>query len=171
MTTKTPDNTPMTPWATPVIAVRILLIFISNHLRQSIIPATKSSRPIASNSNKGMLWKFWRLSLSRILGSRIPMRKTPITMIPTNMRKPPKATANLLNRFVTRNIVSSTFMFLPSERLIIDNFINGPFWWSQWSFSWMSHRNNSYWSQVPWRLHRLRDFIIPKRSHPTGCES
>lgn len=55
MTAKTPNNTPMTSWVIPVNAVKILLIFISNHLRQSIIPATKSSKPIVNNSNKGRL--------------------------------------------------------------------------------------------------------------------
>jgi len=55
MTAKTANSTPMTSWANPVNAVRILLIFISNHLRQSIIPATKSTKPIANNSNKERL--------------------------------------------------------------------------------------------------------------------
>ncbi len=52
-TAKTADKTPMALWAIPVTADRILLISISNHLRHSIIPATKSANPIANNSNKG----------------------------------------------------------------------------------------------------------------------
>jgi hypothetical protein len=104
-TAKTADKTPMVPWAIPVIAVMIPLIFISNHLRHSIIPATKSTKPIANNSSKG------RLSLSRMLRSTMPkklMRKTLTTMIPTKMRKPPNATATLLRNFVTCNIISSS---------------------------------------------------------------
>jgi hypothetical protein len=42
----------MVLWAIPATAVTILLISIPNHLRHSIIPATKSVNPIASNSNK-----------------------------------------------------------------------------------------------------------------------
>lgn len=98
--------TPMISWAIPVIVVRVFLIFISTYLRRSKIPANKSRRPIVNSDNMGRLLKFWRFWLSKILGSRIPMIKNPIIMIPTNMRKPPKATANLLNGLETHTNIS-----------------------------------------------------------------
>jgi len=55
MTAKTANATPMTSWAIPINDARILLISISNHLRQSMIPATKSTKPIANNSSKERL--------------------------------------------------------------------------------------------------------------------
>jgi hypothetical protein len=108
---KTIDNSPIISCAIPVIAVMILLILVFNHLRRSMIPATKSSRPIVSSSNRGRLQKFWMLSLSKMRGSRILMIKKPIIMIPTNMRKPPRATANLLSGFAGRSVLSSLPIF------------------------------------------------------------
>jgi hypothetical protein len=51
----TADKNPIVPWTIPVIVVRIVLVLILNHLRQSIIPANKSINPIDTNSKRESL--------------------------------------------------------------------------------------------------------------------